>query len=286
MTALGFLHRPDGAKPPDGPGAPIAVRQAGPGDAPAILLLHGWSQSSAVFQKQLAGPLAARWRLIAPDFSGHGATPFTGDAAAIADGTVWARDIADVIGALGLRRPVLVGWSMGGWAIGDYLARHGAGALGGIVTIGSLARVGAPADSAMMAKRKADVRAEGMFDPDPAVQIEAAITFARAMTAAPLSKRDLAFLVAQMMACTPAVRRAARLRDADWRPAFAAAAALPSLVIQGGAERVCPAPMAEETRAALAAEMLTIPGAGHMPFWEQSAIVDAAIDRLAETVHP
>ncbi|MEM6971871.1 MAG: alpha/beta hydrolase [Pseudomonadota bacterium] len=244
-----------------------------------VVMLHGWSQSSLSFARQFGGSLADRHLLLAPDLPGHGASPAPDHPDAASHSAYWADVVHGVILALGLERPVLVGWSMGGWIIGDYLRKHGTATLGGIVTVGTVARIGALADPAMMAKRKADVRAEGMFHDDPQVQIEAAIAFARALTAGPLSKQDLAFHVAQMMACPPAIRRAARLRDEDWRADFARArdAALPSLVIQGGAERVCFAPQAAETAAALGAETVTIPGAGHMPFWEQAERFEAAV---------
>lgn len=258
------------------------MREAGPADAPAILFLHGWSQSSLSFDRQFSGPLAGRFRLVAPDLRGHGASDRPADPEAT-DSAVWAEDIAAVIAALDLGRPLAVGWSMGGWIIGDML-RHLGPVFGGIVTIGSVARIGAAADPAMMARRKPDVRAAGMMDDDPAAQIAAAIAFARAMTAAPLSKRDLAWHVALMMACPPAMRRAARQRDEDWRADFARhrEAGLPALVLQGGAERVCFEPQARETAEALGADLRLIPGAGHMPFWEQTGTVDAAIAEFAD----
>ena len=39
-----------------------------------ILLIHGNSSSSRIWQKQLQGPLGAKYRLIAIDLPGHGAS--------------------------------------------------------------------------------------------------------------------------------------------------------------------------------------------------------------------
>ncbi|MGF1551801.1 MAG: alpha/beta fold hydrolase [Paracoccaceae bacterium] len=247
-----------------------------------MLLLHGWSQSSAVFARQFAGELTRRYRLIVPDLRGHGASDKPPAPEGYADGRGIAGDVAALIGALDLGPPVVVGWSMGGWAVGDAIRAHGPGLFHAVVTTGSVARAGA-ADPERMARRKPDVRAEGMFDPDPAVQAEAAIAFARAMTAAPLSKRDLAFLVAQMMACPPEIRRAARARDADWRGDLARVEG-PSLVIHGAADRVCFADQAEETAGALGAEFVTLAGAGHLPFWERPAEFDAALGAFLDAL--
>ncbi|MEM9783567.1 MAG: alpha/beta hydrolase [Pseudomonadota bacterium] len=270
LPALTTIHTPVGE---------IAIRLSGPADAPPLILLHGWSQSSLAFMHQLTGEMATVRRLIVPDLPGHGASPPPQDPAKAGDGTFWASFAAELVMALALDRPAVLGWSMGGWILGDALAGHGAGLFGAMMTVGTVARMGTAADPAMMEKRKADIRAEGMFDDDPAAQIAAAVAFARAMTASPLSKHDLAYLTAQMLPPSPALRRAARLRNADWRDAFARhrSAGLPALVIQGGAERVCFEPQARETAEALGAEIVTMPGTGHMPFWEQPETFDHTV---------
>ncbi|MEL6574490.1 MAG: alpha/beta hydrolase [Pseudomonadota bacterium] len=264
------------------PGLRIAIREVGPEDAPPILLLHGWSQSALSWRQQFEGPLASRFRLVAPDLRGHGASSKPDDPAAYASGAGWAADLAAILAHLAPARPVVVGWSMGGWVLADYLRAHGDAALAGVVTVGTVPRIGASGDPAMIAKRKPDVRAEGMMGPELQVQIDAAIAFARAMTAAPLSKRDLAFHVALMMACPPHARRAARLRDEDWRDAWSTLRR-PALVLQGGAERVCFMPQARELADTVPdARLEVIPGAGHMPFWEQSAAFDAQLEAFAD----
>jgi pimeloyl-ACP methyl ester carboxylesterase len=52
-------------------GLDIFYRDAGPADAPAILLLHGFPTSSNMF-RQLIPRLATSYRLIAPDLPGYG----------------------------------------------------------------------------------------------------------------------------------------------------------------------------------------------------------------------
>jgi pimeloyl-ACP methyl ester carboxylesterase len=52
-------------------GFDIFYREAGPRDAPAILLLHGFPTSSHMF-RHLIPALADRWRVIAPDYPGFG----------------------------------------------------------------------------------------------------------------------------------------------------------------------------------------------------------------------
>src|SRR5438105_15798836 len=52
-------------------GVNIFYRQAGPEDAPVILLLHGFPTSSRMF-RNLIPALADRYHLIAPDYPGFG----------------------------------------------------------------------------------------------------------------------------------------------------------------------------------------------------------------------
>ena len=54
----------------------IFYREAGPPDAPVLLLLHGFPSSSRMYEPLLRH-LADRWRLIAPDYpgSGHSSAP-------------------------------------------------------------------------------------------------------------------------------------------------------------------------------------------------------------------
>lgn len=50
----------------------IFYREAGPKDAPVLLLLHGVPTSSRMYQPMLESSLSGKYRLIAPDFPGFG----------------------------------------------------------------------------------------------------------------------------------------------------------------------------------------------------------------------
>src|SRR5262245_32345766 len=52
-------------------GVNIFYREAGPADAPAVLLLHGFPTSSHMF-RNLIPALADRYHVIAPDYPGFG----------------------------------------------------------------------------------------------------------------------------------------------------------------------------------------------------------------------
>ena len=48
-------------------GTKLHVEDVGPHDAPAILFVHGWSQSHLSWRNQFGGPLADGFRLVALD---------------------------------------------------------------------------------------------------------------------------------------------------------------------------------------------------------------------------
>src|SRR3712207_498141 len=52
-------------------GVRIFYRDAGPADAPIVLLLHGFPTSSHMY-RDLIPRLAVRYRVIAPDYPGYG----------------------------------------------------------------------------------------------------------------------------------------------------------------------------------------------------------------------
>jgi non-heme chloroperoxidase len=123
-----------------GGGVMLNVTDQGPEDAPALLLIHGWSQAVGCWQAQ--APLAEKFRVVAFDLRGHGDSDKPADEAAYQDTTLWGDDVKAVIDALGLNIPVLVGWSYGARVIASYIDSHGADAISGAVIAGGILAVG------------------------------------------------------------------------------------------------------------------------------------------------
>ncbi len=104
----------------------------GPAGAPEILLIHGLRQSRTSWSKQFDDPSLASFRTVAFDLRGHGDSDKPDRPAAYSDPDLWADDVAAMIRAAGLRRPVLIGWSLGGYIAGACLRRHGGSGIAGI----------------------------------------------------------------------------------------------------------------------------------------------------------
>ncbi len=78
-------------------------------DAAPLLLVHGWTCAHAHFDPQAAHFAPGR-RVVSVDLRGHGASDVTGPFTI----EQFADDMAWLCGALDLRRPVVIGHSMGG----------------------------------------------------------------------------------------------------------------------------------------------------------------------------
>ncbi len=96
----------------DAPNGAIAVHELD-GQGSPVVLIHGNSSSSRVFSRQLDGPLGQRFRLIAVDLPGHGASDDASDPSAYSL-PGHARAVHAAVDGLGLGRAHFVGWSLGG----------------------------------------------------------------------------------------------------------------------------------------------------------------------------
>jgi pimeloyl-ACP methyl ester carboxylesterase len=96
----------------DAPNGAIAVSES-VGRGPPVVLIHGNSSSSRVFSRQLDGPLGQRFRLIAVDLPGHGASDDAKDQSAYSL-SGHAHAVRAVLGALEIDEAHFVGWSLGG----------------------------------------------------------------------------------------------------------------------------------------------------------------------------
>ena len=122
-----------------GAGTRLNIAETGNPDGVPILFIHGFSQCHATWRRQLRSELADDFRLVAMDLRGHGRYGKPDNA--YGDSRLWADDIHAVIRALDLVRPVLVGWSYGGFVICDYLRYYGDHDIGGINFVGAATKI-------------------------------------------------------------------------------------------------------------------------------------------------
>jgi pimeloyl-ACP methyl ester carboxylesterase len=104
-------------------GTKIRVVERGEPTSPPVLLVHGWGCSVFVFRRNMAALAAAGFRAIAVDLKGHG----------LSDKPVAAHEytidslvehLGEILDALGLERPALVGHSLGASLIHHFAVKH------------------------------------------------------------------------------------------------------------------------------------------------------------------
>ncbi|WP_432331965.1 alpha/beta fold hydrolase (plasmid) [Agrobacterium rosae] len=116
-------------------GVIIAVQETGNPDGQPIVFVHGLLGSHINWDKQTGSPELQKYRMITYDMRGHGLSGKPDDATAYKDGRRWADDLATVLKASSAQKPVLVGWSLGGVVLSNYLAAYGDAGIGGFVYV-------------------------------------------------------------------------------------------------------------------------------------------------------
>lgn len=99
----------------------IAVRQVGPRDGPALVMIHGLAGSSMAEWYKVAPSLAERFRVVMIDHRSHGFSQLDRGRFEIED---LADDVAAVMDELGLESATVVGYSMGGTIAQSLARRH------------------------------------------------------------------------------------------------------------------------------------------------------------------
>jgi non-heme chloroperoxidase len=248
-------------------GTQLAVYEWGNPAGPAILLVHGFAQCHLCFEPQVRSALAECFRLVAYDMRGHGASDQPSDSAAYQGSRVWADDLAAVLAAKRLEQPVLVGWSMGGRVIRQYLINYGDAAIAGINFVAS------------QVIEEPRFRGPGAPKPLPdritlAEEIDAAIAFLDGCFGKKPSEAAFRRALGYNMRVPAAVRRAI----AGWSTAAPLTVealrrvTVPVLVTHGRQDTVVLPAAAEMTAATIAhAQLSWFDDCGHSPFAENSA---------------
>lgn len=113
----------------------IGYRDSGGAGLP-ILFVHGVCGSKEVFEHQFTEPLTDRFRLIAFDLPGHGASDDASDPQKSYSIRALTDTTLDVMNYLRLRRALIVGWSLGGHIAMELMDRFPE-RLAGVLTVGS-----------------------------------------------------------------------------------------------------------------------------------------------------
>jgi pimeloyl-ACP methyl ester carboxylesterase len=97
-----------------------------------LVFIHGMLQCQLSWSRQIQHLMARNIRLTTYDFRGHGASDKPLDPSLYNDPGRFADELNAVIETVGLKRPILVGWSFGTRIVADYVLKYGGAKLAGI----------------------------------------------------------------------------------------------------------------------------------------------------------
>ena len=136
LSSLARAQRPAKqiyATTPDG--VSIAIQEHGNPNGLEIVLIHGLLGSHLSWTEQVNDPLLSKYRLITFDSRGHGLSGKPTEPIYYSDGKRWGDDLRTVIAAKNLKRPILVGWSLGGVVMTNYLNTYTDADIAGLVFV-------------------------------------------------------------------------------------------------------------------------------------------------------
>jgi non-heme chloroperoxidase len=251
-----------------GGGLRLHVREWGKTDGPPILFIHGLSQNHLCWAKQYQSTLAEEFRLVADDLRGHGMSEAPLEPGHYSDAKLWADDVAAIIDQLGLDRPVLVGWSYGGFVICDYLRAHGQDRIAAIDFVAGGVKLGQAAFGTLIGPGFLDHFADATADDLPS-NIRGMRGLVKAWPAKPFPPEEVETLLCSAMTVPAQIRANLAAREIDGDDVLRALE-VPLLVTQGRADTVVLPAMAEHVLATCpTAEVSWYEGVGHTPHLEQ-----------------
>lgn len=253
-------------------GLSIHVEEQGKGDL-TLVFLHYWGGSSRTW-KHVTSKLGSRFHTLALDHRGWGQSDAPAEGYALAN---LAADAEGVIRALGLKRYVLVGHSMGGKVAQLIASRRPAAGLAGLVLVAP-----SPPQPMAMPPEAREMMAGSYVSRET---VEGAID--NVLTAKPLSAEDREQVIADSLHGAPPAKiawpRATSLEDIT---AQVGAIDVPTIVIAGERDRIdSPALLQKELLSRLPqAIMHVLPGTGHLSMLESADDVTLLIERFCDSL--
>jgi non-heme chloroperoxidase len=261
-------------KTPDG--VNVVVQKWGICEGPAILFVHGFSQSHLSWTKQVSSDLAHTFYMVTYDLRGHGQSDKPLEAVFYTESPRWADEVQAVMEGTGLRRPVLVGWSYGGRIVTDYLMKYGDKGVAGV------AYVSANTNRDLNASSPALTVQAGMASDRLTTNLESTRAFVRLCFGRPPTQDEFETVVGFNM-LTPAQVRGYMGSRATPYEATLKGLRIPVLVAHGEEDQVVLPAVGQYTlKTVPGAKGSFYPGIGHSPFWEDPERFNAELKEFVK----
>ncbi len=233
--------------------------------AQSLVFIHGSGGNSNVWAYQYA-ELHRRYNLVAVNLLGHGESEGEGET----DIERYVSQVKAILEVLGLRRPILIGHSMGAAIVLSFAASYPE-AVSGIVSVGGSATLPVNADIL-----------DGLIkNPDIALDLICKFSLAKEnrprlydAIRASMTKRGIGVLVGDMEACNK-VDLTGRLKKI----------AVPALVVCGAQDKMTPPEASRALAGGLpSAQLAFLEGAGHMVMMEKPDEFNSVLTKFCEGI--
>lgn len=264
-----------------GGGTRLHLIEAGNPRGQAIVFIHGLSQSSLQWSRQLNSDLARDFRLIALDLRGHGLSDRPREG--YDNSRMWADDLDAVIGELDLNLPILSGWSYGPLVILDYIRHYGEEGVGGMHFVGAVTKLGSDAAISVLTPEFLAL-VPGFFSTDVGESLQSLDSLLRLCFAQEPATVDLYTMLGYNLSVPPFVRQALLSRSFD-NDDLLPTITRPVLITHGANDAIVKREVVAQHRAGMAhAEVDIMEGAGHAPFWDTAAAFNERLAIFCENV--
>jgi pimeloyl-ACP methyl ester carboxylesterase len=263
-------------------GVMLSVQEWGNPNGQAILFAHAYGMSHLAWLAQVTSDLAQEFRLVTFDHRGHGESdkPLAEDSYNQRD--LFADDIQAIITQLNLKDLVLVGHSMSGVLVGDYLMKYGDRNVVGVVLVGANNKLGAEMFQTQIGAAFVAPKSQAIFSESLYEQIGGWNFLNRHLTTDPTNKDVQDIILATSVLMPMVARKTIAFRDENYLSLYQNLNAPILLVHAKDDQIVLPAApeQLKEIRPDVAYSLYEM--GGHAPHWENAERFN---QELAQFVH-
>lgn len=262
-----------------GGGVRLHLVETGNPSGRPIVFIHGFSQCSLAWARQLNSELAESFRLIAMDMRGHGLSDKPRES--YGDSKLWADDVHAVIQALHLDRPVLCGWSYGPLVILDYVRHYGENNIRGLNFVDGITKLGSDEAVSVLTADFLNL-IPGFFSTDAQESVGALDSLVRMCFATELSAEDRYLMLGFNSCVPPYVRQALFSRSFD-NDDLLPKLRTPTLITHGAEDAVVKPTVIDQQMARIPrATIQMIANAGHGCFWDAAPTYNRCLQEFVQ----
>jgi pimeloyl-ACP methyl ester carboxylesterase len=264
-----------------GGGIQLHLVETGNSKGRPIFFIHGFSQCSLAWSRQMNSDLAEDYRLVAIDLRGHGLSDKPREG--YTDSKLWADDVNAVIETLSLDHPILCGWSYGPLVILDYLRHYGEEAISGIHFIGGITKLGSDEALSVLGPEFLSL-VPGFFATDVEESVHSLESLLRMCLGQAPSAENLYLMLGYNLSVPPYVRQALFSRSFD-NDDLLPKLRKPVLITHGADDAIVKPVVVDQHKTGIAhAQIHLMANAGHAPFWDDAAAFNQRLRAFAESL--